>query len=162
MFGWAKPVPFNPRNLNNARRDPVLIAIAGPVSNLLIAIVATLSLRVVFILAGMDETGAYDTGLVIAVRIIEALIYINLLLMLFNVIPVPPLDGHYALKYFLRPPPKNSSNTLIMGLIITMLFIAPIWLGITMPILVGVVRFVAFYGLASRELRTKFCMECIE
>ncbi|MBI2424423.1 MAG: site-2 protease family protein [Candidatus Hydrogenedentes bacterium] len=144
MFGWAKPVPFNPRNLNNARRDPVLIAIAGPVSNLLIAIIATLSLRIVVILARMDESGAYLEGLSIASQVIEALIYINLLLMLFNIIPIPPLDGHYALKYFLPPAAEEQFERIgPMGLIITMLFIAPIWVGLTLPILVSIVRFAA-------------------
>jgi len=95
IFGWAKPVPFNPVNLHNMRRDPVLIAMAGPASNLAIAIVVTIILRIAVITTGI---GVMETpiGMICVFMII-----INFVLMLFNLIPVPPLDGHYVLKFFL-------------------------------------------------------------
>ncbi|MBI4557129.1 MAG: site-2 protease family protein [Candidatus Hydrogenedentes bacterium] len=98
LFGWAKPVPFNPRNLRNVRRDPVLIGLAGPASNLLIAIVTVLALRVALI-AGVGNFPFSYPLVFIALNLIA----INFLLAVFNMIPVPPLDGHYLLGYFLPP-----------------------------------------------------------
>lgn len=99
LFGWAKPVPFNPRNLHNMRRDPVLIAMAGPGSNLIIALCVTLLMRFM-VLAGATGPGAAP-AVEIILLICTYLVLINLVLMLFNLIPVPPLDGHYVVRYFL-------------------------------------------------------------
>jgi len=94
MFGWAKPVPFNPRNLNNARRDPMLIALAGPGSNLLVALSGALVLRILVTVGGFEP----DSQIIeILFMIVLYLIMINMILLLFNIIPVPPLDGHYVL-----------------------------------------------------------------
>ncbi len=101
LFGWAKPVPFNPRNLGNLRRDPVLIAIAGPISNIILAVVFTLILRVIFVLASAQIVDV--SSIVIIAQITQSMIMINLLLAIFNCIPVPPLDGHYLVRYFLPP-----------------------------------------------------------
>jgi Zn-dependent protease len=98
LFGWAKPVPFNPRNLSNIRRDTVLIALAGPCSNLLVALVTAVVLRAAVTIAGLPVLAASPV-FVIAVT----LVMINVLLCLFNLIPVPPLDGYYVLEYFLPP-----------------------------------------------------------
>lgn len=95
LFGWAKPVPFNPRNLNDIRRDPVLIAFAGPMSNILLAVVGVVAGRITMLLLG----GAAMPPLVEGV--FGWLIGINLVLAVFNLIPVPPLDGHYLLHYVL-------------------------------------------------------------
>lgn len=99
LLGWAKPVPFNPVNLRNMRRDPVLIAVAGPLSNLLIAAVAAIALRLVVMFMGVDVLFGGSP----VTFILHYLIELNLLLMLFNILPVPPLDGHYVLHYFLPP-----------------------------------------------------------
>lgn len=99
LFGWAKPVPFNPRNLRNMRRDPVLIALAGPASNIILAIIFTLILRVLFLLSSAEIVDV--SAVLVIARIAQSMIMINLLLALFNCIPVPPLDGHYLVRYFL-------------------------------------------------------------
>lgn len=99
LFGWAKPVPFNPVNLKDIRRDPVLIALAGPGSNLLIAIVSVIALRLVIVFGGSTSSVFSDMLAFVLVQ----LILVNIVLMLFNMIPVPPLDGHYLLHYFLPP-----------------------------------------------------------
>ena len=107
LFGWARPVPYNPRNLKNFRRDPVLIALAGPASNLMIAIVTILLMRIAFIAVGvetMQELHLLDLGLL--------MISINLLLMLFNLIPVPPLDGSALLGYVLPEAGKQSLQSI--------------------------------------------------
>lgn len=85
-FGWAKPVPFNPYNLKNPKWDSVLIALAGPFSNLAVAIVAALSIR---FLVGSQIVATLNLLIVF----LFLLIILNLFLMFFNFVPVPPLDG---------------------------------------------------------------------
>lgn len=96
-FGWAKPVPFNPRNLGNIRRDQVLIAIAGPLSNLLIALASVFVLRILFLI---DSNPLEGTALYQAVFFLFKLMFLNIVLAVFNMLPVPPLDGHYLVRYF--------------------------------------------------------------
>lgn len=85
-FGWAKPVPFNPYNLKNPKWDSVLIALAGPGANLVLAVIASLALRILFV------SGIIYTHLLLPIFLV-LLVILNLSLMLFNVIPVHPLDG---------------------------------------------------------------------
>jgi Zn-dependent protease len=84
LIGWAKPVPVNPRNLAHPRRDFMLVAAAGPISNLLQAVVASLILRALL---------SAGTAAGVAVSAVQDAVVINLLLAFFNLIPVPPLDG---------------------------------------------------------------------
>ncbi|MCX6714520.1 MAG: site-2 protease family protein [Candidatus Uhrbacteria bacterium] len=85
-FGWAKPVPFNPYNLKNPKWDSVLIALAGPASNLIIAIVCSMAFR--YLVVG---------GILSSYSLLSAFLFffilLNLFLMLFNIIPIEPLDG---------------------------------------------------------------------
>ena len=96
IIGWAKPVPVNARNLRHPRRDFVLVAAAGPISNLLQALAAAILLRVSVALAHGDLGGLLLNALLTAVEI-------NLLLAFFNLIPVPPLDGGNVLLGILPP-----------------------------------------------------------
>ena len=89
VFAWAKPVPFNPYNLRDQKFGPAKIAIAGPLSNLFLAIVFGLILR--FVPLGNE---AFQTFLAI-------IVYINLILAIFNLVPIPPLDGSKILAAFL-------------------------------------------------------------
>lgn len=98
VFGWAKPVPYNPRNLRNQRRDPVLIALAGPVSNLLIA---AFFVGVSRILVTLIDAGILPAQPELVYLFLISMITINMVLAFFNIIPVPPLDGHHVLMYFL-------------------------------------------------------------
>ncbi len=88
VFGWAKPVPVNPFNLRNPKRDMVWISLAGPGANLAFAFVCGLFLRIALI---FSESGPLVVVLVWAV-------IIGLVLAVFNLIPVPPLDGSGILK----------------------------------------------------------------
>ena len=88
VFGWAKPVPVNPANLKNHRQDFLVIAAAGPASNILMAVAASLLLGLVPGGLGASEgmAGAMATfGF--------AMVQLNLLLAVFNMLPIPPLDG---------------------------------------------------------------------
>jgi Zn-dependent protease len=101
-FGWAKPVPINPYALRRrSSAAPMLVSLAGPMSNFLMAIIAAIFFRVglVSIYDISAPTGILPTGATFLFMFIR----INLLLMLFNLIPLYPLDGEKVLEYFLPP-----------------------------------------------------------
>lgn len=123
LFGWAKPVPFNPRNLKNHSRDPVLIALAGPASNVLIALTSALLLRVLLLLV-TSEVAVPNPE--IFIKLLGWMILINMVLALFNMIPLPPLDGHHVLYYFLPQSGKEMLGRVgPFGIIIAIVFLAP-------------------------------------
>lgn len=97
LIGWAKPVPYNPRNLRNMRRDEVLVALAGPGANLLLMILSVCIFRILDLTLGSTALGG------ILLYFASYMVVINCLLMLFNLIPIPPLDGSRVLHYFLPP-----------------------------------------------------------
>ena len=108
-FGWGKPSPFDPYNLRNPQRDTALIALAGPVSNILVAILLSVLLHSLSNLSNLSILG-----------ILSFLISLNVNLALFNLIPVAPLDGS---KIFF----KNQSNN--YSLLLLLLLIFPIFGG---------------------------------
>ncbi|MBX4198191.1 site-2 protease family protein [Candidatus Parcubacteria bacterium] len=89
-FGWAKPVPYNPYNLRNQRWGELVVAIAGPISNIVIAVIFGLILR--FYINVLPFSTIQLMGFIVA---------INLGLAVFNLIPIPPLDGSKVLFAFL-------------------------------------------------------------
>src|SRR5262245_7613912 len=94
-FGWAKPVPVNAHNLRHPRRDMALVAAAGPISNFLVALIGLIAFRLV---------GRLDAAPFLAEPAAGVLLYVylfNLGLGIFNLIPLPPLDGGHFLPYFL-------------------------------------------------------------
>lgn len=95
-FGWAKPVPVNPMHFKRPRYGMMLTSLAGPLSNLAAALVGTVILQVMSgVVTEVTETIMY------VVIMLNAFIAINVNLALFNLIPVPPLDGSAILGYFL-------------------------------------------------------------
>lgn len=86
LFGWAKPVPVNPHNFKNPKLDNFKVALAGPSSNLTVAVGLSFISRL----------------LPISVPILDILIFVNILLAIFNLLPIPPLDGSKVLGIFLR------------------------------------------------------------
>ena len=116
-IGWGKPVPFNPYNLRNQKYGPALVALAGPASNFMLAIVVGLLLRFVVI----SNPALFF--------FFSFFVWINLILGVFNLMPIPPLDGHHILfailplseqtKIFL----VQNGLFLLIGVIFFMLYI---------------------------------------
>lgn len=96
-FGWAKPVPVNGANLKNPRKDMILISAAGPVVNILTAVVLAIILN---ILVNLGVARA-DSWWAPAIQMINVGVQINVVLAFFNLIPLPPLDGSGILMGFL-------------------------------------------------------------
>jgi Zn-dependent protease len=119
-FGFAKPTPVNPRNLRYGRWGEAIVAAAGPLSNFALAVVGAIPLR--FILSsGIDVPEPVLLTLLLFV-------YINLLLMVFNFIPVPPLDGGAVLFAFLPPQTAWQLRPILAqyGIFILLILIFPI------------------------------------
>ena len=99
IFGWAKPVPIDPRKFRDFRGGDIRVSLAGIVSNLILAVVFTL-MTVVFIkLQGAFPLGESTFGFLI--RTARFGILINLILAIFNLVPIPPLDGSHVVYHFL-------------------------------------------------------------
>ncbi len=116
VFGWAKPVPYNPYNLKPGRWPEAFVALAGPLSNIAIAVVFSILFRL---------TGEPSAGFAI---ITTSIIYINILLAVFNLMPVPPLDGS-KLLFAIFPEKIYQFRNFFerYGLVLVILFIFFIW-----------------------------------
>jgi Zn-dependent protease len=107
LIGWAKPVPVNIRYLRQPRRDYVLVAAAGPCSNLLMALAASI---ILFVLPISPQTLDEPNISVPIATILSHLIRLNVLLAVFNMIPIPPLDGGNVLSGLLPPSAASIFN----------------------------------------------------
>ncbi len=117
LFGWAKPVPFNPYNLKNQKYGPALVGLAGPLSNLVMAVVAGMLIKAALLFGVVDGLG---------LQILAIVVQINVLLMVFNMFPIPPLDGS-KLLFAIIPISEHTKMTLerygfVFLLIFLMLF----------------------------------------
>ncbi len=120
FFGWAKPVPVNTRNLKNVRNDMFWIALAGPLSNVLLAVVSTVVMMVLIRYSLMGNFVKPVTSL------LQMFIITNLFLAIFNILPLHPLDGGKVLARFL-PASLNDkleqnqqiTSFILLGLMIT-------------------------------------------
>jgi Zn-dependent protease len=100
LIGWAKPVPVNLRYLHHPRRDYMIVAAAGPVSNLILAVFAALLLAIVPI--SPQTMGESNVSVPVA-TLLTRMVNLNVLLAVFNMLPIPPLDGGNVLAGLLRP-----------------------------------------------------------
>lgn len=123
-FGYAKPVPYNPNNLVDRKYGPAKVAIAGPLSNISLALLFGAILRLV-----------PDTVISpLVFGLFSQIVILNLVLAIFNLFPIPPLDGHWLLMTFLPPSMhgfkmyiyKNSFLIFPIFLIIFMVFASPL------------------------------------
>lgn len=118
MFGWAKPVPYNPYNLRNQRWGEMYVAIAGPITNLLIAVIFGVLIK----FAGF----AIGTS---GVEIMTYIVDINIVLAVFNMCPIPPLDGYKVFKSIFAEN-RNSKLTHFMekySLVVLLVFVFFLW-----------------------------------
>jgi len=97
VFGWAKPTPVNPSNLRDRRNSEVVVALAGPASNLVMALIAAFVFRL------LDATGIGEQLPFLVTEVLFYFVLFNILLAIFNMIPIPPLDGSTLLWRFLPP-----------------------------------------------------------
>ncbi len=115
FFAAAKPVPYDPRNLQNPRSGSAKIALAGPGTNLLLAVIFGIAIRVLIVTAVPD----------LLLALFAIIVYLNIALMIFNLIPIPPLDGSRVL-FALLPPTQGTYKAMYFleryGLIIVLLF----------------------------------------
>ncbi len=95
IFGWAKPVPINSANLRDPKRDNIFISVAGPVSNLAAALGFVILLRV---FSGLEAAGIVPWLTEPLLGLCKVGIFLNVILAVFNLIPIPPLDGSWVLE----------------------------------------------------------------
>lgn len=102
LFGWAKPVPIISRNFRNFKRDDTLVSLAGPASNLLLAVIAFFGLAAVFYFESHLPDGVSPSSTQQALEMLcDIGLKLNLTLAIFNLIPIPPLDGSHILRQML-------------------------------------------------------------
>ncbi len=102
-IGWAKPVPVNPRYFKNPKRDMAITAFAGPLSNLVLAFIATFLQNFVFFISllVMPTNVVAEYVFLFLYLMFQAIAFINISLAIFNLVPIPPLDGSKILAAFL-------------------------------------------------------------
>jgi Zn-dependent protease len=99
LFGWAKPVPIISRNFRNFKRDDMLVSLAGPASNLMLALIAFLGLAAVLLSEGHLPEGVSPSTTQQSLEILcNIAMQLNLTLCIFNLLPIPPLDGSHVLR----------------------------------------------------------------
>lgn len=119
IFGWAKPVPYNPYNLRNQKWGEAIVAAAGPLTNILIAVIFGLVVRL------GAASGIFSTAFIDLASIV---VFMNIILAIFNLVPIPPLDGSKILFSVL--PYHMQRFRLVLeqfGLILVIFFIFVLW-----------------------------------
>lgn len=133
-FGWGKPVPFNPYNLKNQKYGPALVAIAGPLSNFILAIIFGLLLR--FLIAQEASQGF--------ILLLTYIVFLNVILAVFNLVPIPPLDGSKLLALFISPSLNQTLERYGLLLLVFFIFFA---FPIIWPIILGVFNLIVGYPI---------------
>lgn len=137
VFGWAKPVPYNPYNLKDQKYGDAKVAAAGPLANLVIAVFFALFLRF------------FPISNPIFAALISVIVLINLVLMVFNLIPIPPLDGSKILACFLPPAAKERFLRLDRGGFIVIIVIVMFFGSLTLPLVKGLFHLLVGQSLSN-------------
>lgn len=95
-FGWAKPVQYNPSNFRNRKRGDILVAIAGPLANIILAFFAFIVIHILWRI--ISYSGHLNSGMNIMFSILEKIASLNIVFTFLNLIPVPPFDGYHVIK----------------------------------------------------------------
>jgi Zn-dependent protease len=128
LLGWAKPTPVNPRNFRNPVLDDILTSVVGPLSNFIVAAGATIVLIAIKVSSSagrqvVDDPFHSQSIIAPLCVLLYVLLQINVLLGVFNLIPVPPLDGSHVLRHFLPDPVRRVYDMMgIFGLLILVYF----------------------------------------
>lgn len=146
-FGWARAVPVNPGNLRRTRQDMILVALAGPGANLILAILCALCLRWGTALVGPDSSAGQSLSFSEPISLMAAFgLYINVILALFNLLPIPPLDGGRILLNIL--PLRLADKVRLIEpfgllLIVFLVFGTSLWQGFFSPLVFSVIALMA-------------------
>jgi Zn-dependent protease len=145
VIGWAKPTPVDPRNFKNPVLDDILTAVVGPVSNFIVATAATILLAMISVMAPNGRLivqGALsgfvvgNSAFVPAALLLYQFLVINVLLAVFNLIPIPPLDGSHVLRHFLSERVRQAYDMVgIFGLMALVFFGGNLLMGLISPVL---------------------------
>ena len=102
IFGGAKPVPGTPRNYRNYRQGDIIVSMAGIVANLILAVLSTVMILLLGVIGRVLPAAATDTLAILQLMMVWGVRF-NLILAMFNLLPIPPLDGSHVMKYLLPP-----------------------------------------------------------
>ncbi len=151
VFGWAKPVPYNPYNLRDQRWGPALVAAAGPAMNILVAVVFGLIIRFLgasFSLEKIMLNQFVDAGLVSSsifiynfIQLLSFVVLLNLVLGFFNLMPIPPIDGSKILFAFLPYSLRRLEDILETYGMLIILLIVFVLFDYFFPIILFIYRF---------------------
>ena len=135
-FGWGKPVPVNPYNLRNPRRDDVIVSLAGPASNMFSALIFAGLFRLAFKLTTSETIGP-DLGKS-AVEFFFLATHVSVVLCIFNLLPIPPLDGSHVLEAILpaegRRWFRQNAGVLQIGLLLLVFLGGSFLMKLTLPV----------------------------
>ncbi len=145
VIGWAKPVPYNPDNIKSGKKGILIVSISGILANLFLVLFFGLLIRFLPVI-GMPVFGI-DGNLNPIYKISTIIVLVNIVLAMFNLIPIPPLDGSKVLFYFIPVKYRHIENFLErFGFLILILFIIFVWNLLT-PIIGYIFNFITGFSL---------------